>query len=272
MELNSRQALCTNSGLSDLFLPYELQENDVSLTNMERNRQLLQANDFLFWQGDQCQSFYVVKSGSFRSFITTLDGNEQTLGFHLPGELIGLDALNNERFSCSTIALESSSVSELTMSHINELCSRTPSLQLQMLRILGKEIASGHNLIVLLGHHSAKERMAVFLFSLSCRYGALGFSKTAFNLSMRRHDIANFLGLTAETVSRQLADLHQLGVVTVKRRSVQINDLDLLKAIVEPCSAKGGEVFFAQTAEVDETGNKVAEARLFQCSMSQTNA
>ncbi|MDD2659154.1 MAG: helix-turn-helix domain-containing protein [Methylococcales bacterium] len=86
--------------------------------------------------------------------------------------------------------------------------------------------------------------MAIFLLSLSCRYGALGFSSMEFNLSMPRHDIANFLGLTAETVSRQLADLGKLGVITVKRRGVQINDLDMLKAIVEPCSAKWGKQVF----------------------------
>jgi len=124
----------------------------------------------------------------------------------------------------------------LSLSCLNDLCSKIPNLQTQMLRILGKEIASGHELILLLGHHSAKERMAIFLLSLSCRYGALGFSSIKFNLSMPRHDIANFLGLTAETVSRQLADLGMLGAITVKQRSVQINDLDLLKAIVEPCS------------------------------------
>ena len=174
MELSSHQALFTNSSLSDLFLPYGLQENDASLAKIEKSRRLLQTDDLLFWQGDQCESLYVVKSGSFRSFITTLDGNERTIGFHLPGELMGLDALNHERFSCSTIALESGSVCELALSHINELCSEIPNLQIQMLRMLGKEIESGRDLIVLLKHHSAKERIAVFLLTLSFRYGALG--------------------------------------------------------------------------------------------------
>lgn len=239
MKLNSTQALCPNCRLSDLCLPSGLQENEVrQVSNIVKTRRPLQAGDFLYCQGVKCQSLYVVKSGSFRSFITNVDGNERTIGFHLPGELMGLDTLNHDHFSCSSIALESGSVCELPLSRINELCSKVPNLQVQMLRILGKEIASGHDLIVLLGHHSAKERMAIFLLSLSCRYGALGFSSTEFNLSMPRHDIANFLGLTAETVSRQLAGLSKRGVITVKRRSVQINDLDLLKAIVEPCSVK----------------------------------
>ena len=238
MKLNSLQALCPNCKLSDLCLPYGLQENEVKqLTTIVKKKRPLETDGFLYWQGDECQSLFVVKSGSFRSFKTDVNGNEQTISFHLPGELMGLEALNHKSFTCSTVALENSSVCELALSRLSDLCSKLPNLQMQILRILGKEIASGHDQIVLLGHHSAKERMAIFLLSLSCRYGALGFSGTEFNLSMPRHDIANFLGLTAETVSRQLADLGKLGAITVKQRSVRINDLDLLKALVEPCSA-----------------------------------
>jgi CRP/FNR family transcriptional regulator len=239
MKLNSLEVLCPNCRLSDLCLPYGLQENEVKrLAAIVKNKRPLQTNDLLYRQGNECQNLYVVKSGSFRSFITNQDGNEQTMGFHLPGEIIGFDALNLERFTCSTVALETGSVCELTFSSLNDICSQIPSLQIQMLRLAGKEIASGHDLIVLLRHHSAKERMAVFFLSLSCRYGALGFSSTEFNLSMPRHDMANFLGLTTETVSCQLAHLGKLGVITVKQRSVKINDPELLKAIVEPCSAK----------------------------------
>jgi len=77
--------------------------------------------------------------------------------------------------------------------------------------------------------------MATFLLMLSIRYGALGYSNTDFNLSMRRQDIANFLGLSNETISRQLAGLSKAGVIIVKQRVIQIIDLNLLKSIVEPC-------------------------------------
>jgi CRP/FNR family transcriptional regulator len=102
-----------------------------------------------------------------------------------------------------------------------------------MMRVLGKEIASDHDKILLLGHRSAKERIATLLLMLSRRYGALGFSSTKFNLTMRRQDIANFLGLTIETVSRQITDLCKHGVISVRGRGVQINNLDMLTAIVE---------------------------------------
>ncbi|MGZ8136655.1 MAG: fumarate/nitrate reduction transcriptional regulator Fnr [Methylococcaceae bacterium] len=236
MEHFSLKASCPDCRLSALCLPYGLQVNEVEqLSGIVKNKRPIRTDQYVYLQGDECQSLYAVKSGSFRSFITNPDGIEQTIGFYLPGELMGLDALQNECFTSSAMALETGVVCEVPLSLLNKLCAEIPGLQIQMMRILGKEIASDHDKIVLLGHRSAKERMATFLLMLSRRYDALGFSGTEFKLSMRRQDIANFLGLTVETVSRQLAELSKLGVITVKQRGVQINDPVLLKAIVEPC-------------------------------------
>lgn len=235
-EFASARASCPDCRLAGLCLPYGLHTREVKqLASIVKNKRPLQMDDYLYLQGDECQSLYAVKSGSFRRFISNADGTEQTIGFYLPGELMGLDSLQYGRFTCSTIALETGAVCEVPLSRLNELCAEIPGLQVQMMRILGKEIADDHDKIVLLGHRTAKERTATFLLMLSRRYGALGFSNTAFNLSMRRQDIANFLGLTIETVSRQLAELSKQGIITVKQRGVQINDLDLLNAIVEHC-------------------------------------
>lgn len=226
---------CAVCRLADLCLPFGLHENEVQqLATIVKNKRPLQIDEFLYSQGDEGLSLYAVKSGSFRSFITNTDGVEQTIGFYLPGELMGLDSLQSGHYTCSIVALETGSVCELPVPHLKGLCSEIPGLQAQLIRVLGKEITSDHDKILLLGHRSAKARMATFLLMLSLRYAALGFSSTEFNLSMRRHDIANFLGLTIETVSRQLAYLSKHGVISIQRRSVQITDLELLKSIVEP--------------------------------------
>jgi CRP/FNR family transcriptional regulator, anaerobic regulatory protein len=238
MESGSHRNSCPDCRLSELCLPYGLQKDEIKqLAAIVKKKRPLHTDEFLYSQGDECRSLYAIKSGSFRSFILNSDGGEQTVGFYLPGELLGLDSLQYGRFTCSLIALETGSVCELPLSRLNELCSEIPGLQFQMMRILGKEIASDHDKILSLGHRSAKGRIAGFLLTLSRRYNALGFSGTEFNLSMRRQDIANFLGLTIETVSRQLTDLNKHGVITIKRRGVQINDLNLLKSIVESCQS-----------------------------------
>ena len=233
MEPGLSKTSCSDCRLSDLCLPYGLQINQVEqLVTIIKNKWPLRVDDLLYSQDDKCRSLYAVKSGSFRSFIVNSEGVEQTIGFYLPGELMGLDALLHGKYSCSAVALETGSVCELPLSRLNELCLEMPGLQQQMMRILSKEIASDHDQILLLGHSSAKKRMATFLLMLSRRYGALGFSKTEFKLSMCRQDIANFLGLSNETISRQLTELSKAGIIIVKQRGIQIIDLNLLQSIV----------------------------------------
>lgn len=229
---------CVNCRLADLCLPFGLHYDEIDqLINIIKTKRPLQVDEALYRQGENCNSLYAIKSGSFRSFITNTDGVEQTIGFYLPGELIGWDALQSGINTCTTVALETASVCDLPLTQLNELCSKIPGLQNQLYRILGKEITSDHDKIILLGHRSAKERMATFLLMLSRRYGSLGFSNTEFNLSMRRQDIANFLGITIETVSRQLAELSKEGVISINRRGVQIIHLSHLQKIVEPCKS-----------------------------------
>ncbi len=236
MEGSVHKISCIDCRLSELCLPYGLNKDEISqLSVIVKPKRPMQIDEYLYNQGGESQSLFAVKSGSFRSFISNSDGSEQTIGFYLPGELMGLDSLKNGYSSCTVIALETSTVCELPLARLNDLCGRIPGLQNQLMRILGKEIASDYDKIVLLGHRSAREKMATFLLMLSKRYSALGFSGTEFNLTMRRHDIANFLGLTIETVSRQLTDLGKNGIITIKQRGVQINNMDSLKAIVEPC-------------------------------------
>ena len=230
---------CVNCRLSKGCLAYGLKEEEVShLESIVKRKPPIILDEYLFRQEDQCTSLYVVKSGSFRSFIWDIEGNEQTIGFYLPGELMGLDALQKSgRFNCSIVALETASVCELPLSRLNNLCLKIPKLQRQLLRAIGTQIVAAQNNIVLLGNHSATEKVAIFLLSLSQRYNALGYSGTDFNLTMPRHDIANFLGLSIETVSRQFSHLSRCGAITIKYRGVQINNVGLLKTIAEPCSS-----------------------------------
>jgi len=200
-----------------------------------KNKRPLQLSELLFTKDELCVGLFAVKSGSFRRFVINSEGVEQTLGFYLPGELIGLDALFDGRFTCSVDALETSSVCELPLTRLNDLCVKIPNLQYQLTRILSKEITANHEQMFLLSNNSAKIKVATFLLMLSKRYGALGYSHTHFNLSMPRQTIASFLGLSNETISRQLTALCKENIIMVNQRFIQINDLKLLQAIIEPC-------------------------------------
>jgi len=234
VSLESIKVACRNCSLSSLCLPLGLPTEDIERLDriVKRNRPL-HRGDHLFRTGDAFQSLYVVKTGTIKTYAASEDGAEQVLGFHLPGEIIGLDAIEEDRHRCSAKVLETSAVCELPFNQLGELTASIASLQHQMFRILSREISQDTEMLLLLGKKSADERLAAFLLSLSSRFERRGFSPKDFYLSMSRHEIGNYLGLAVETVSRLFTRFQDDGLLSVERKHVEIQDMDRLRAIVQ---------------------------------------
>jgi CRP/FNR family transcriptional regulator len=205
------------------------------LDSIVRRGRILQRGETLFEIGSPFECIFAVRSGSLKAYRATAEGEEQIIAFHLPGELMGFDGFDAEAHRCTAVALETTSICALPMDRIEELCMEIRGLQRQVHRLLGREIAADQEMLLLLGRGSAEERLAAFLLSLSNRLSQRGFSATRFVLSMSRHDIGNYLGLALETVSRQFARFQANGVMSVRRREVEIDDIDALRGIVSDC-------------------------------------
>jgi CRP/FNR family transcriptional regulator len=189
-------------------------------------------NDYLFRAGDTNRSIYAVLSGSVKTLVDNPNGEEQIVGFHLPGELLGMDGFSGDSHTCSAVALETSSVCEFPLESLDEVCHVVPSIQYAMRRIMGREVTKDHAMLLLLGRMSAEEKLASFLISLSKRMAQRHWKPSEFNLTMPRQDIANYLGLAVETVSRLFAHLQDAEIIEVDRRRVNICDMERLQAIV----------------------------------------
>lgn len=224
---------CKNCSLGTLCLPVGLAADDVERLDhiIKRNRPL-HRGDHLFRHGDRFRSLFVVKTGSVKTFSPSEDGGEQVLGFHLPGEIIGLDAIEREEHTCSAKVLETSAICEIPFARLEDLSSTLPSLQHQMYRLLSKEIGQDTEMLMLLGKKNAEERLATFLLSLSTRFKKRGLSATDFYLSMSRHEIGNYLGLAVETVSRLFTRFQEEGLLQVERKHVQLLSLSRIENIV----------------------------------------
>lgn len=224
---------CRNCSLASLCLPMGLTPEDVDLLDaiVKRDRPL-HRGDHLFRQGDPFRFIYVVKTGTVKSFDPGEDGSEQVLGFHLPGELIGLDAIETGYHHCSAKILETTAVCEIPFTRLEELSSTIPSLQHQMFRLMSREINQDEDMLTLLGKRNAEERLASFLLSLSGRFQRRGFSPSDFYLSMSRHEIGNYLGLAVETISRLFTRFQDEGLLKVERKHVQLLDIKRLKQIL----------------------------------------
>jgi CRP/FNR family transcriptional regulator, anaerobic regulatory protein len=173
--------------------------------------------EHIFREGDAFTAIAAVRGGTVKTYVNDSQGREQVLGFYLPGEIIGLNAISQSKYPCNAAALDSVMLCRFSFPNIAALATRMPGLQQQLFRLLSLDIGKAS---LLAGNFTADERMAAFLISISRRYAARGFSATRFRLTMSRADIANYLRLAAETVSRAFRRFQDEGLIQVDRREI----------------------------------------------------
>ncbi len=237
LTLKRFKVACGDCSLNTLCLPLGMAADDLGRLDaiIERKRPLARTEN-LYHCGEQFDAIYAVRSGSLKTYATSEHGEEQILGFHLPGELVGLDAIADGLHPLSAQALETTSVCEIPFDKLESLSAQLPSLQHQLLRLMSLEIHDDQKTMTALAQKSAEERLAAFLISLSTRLQQRGFSPNRFNLSMSRGDIANYLGLALETVSRVFTRMQNDGLLRVERKAVELLDQDRLYAYAgTPC-------------------------------------
>ncbi len=189
-----------------------------------------EAGEHLFREGEPFNAIAAVRTGTVKAFTVDAAGREQVLGFFLPGEVIGFNAIHSSRFPCNVVALDTVMLCRFSFPSMAALAARTSGLQSQLFRLLSQDIKKA---ALLAGDFSADERMAAFLLGFSRHYAARGYSAHRFTLAMSRTDIANYLRLAAETVSRVMRRFQQDGLIRVNRRDVELLDLERLEALAQ---------------------------------------
>lgn len=218
---------CQSCIFSHLCLPVNLNHQELaSLDDIVERKRPLQKYDKLVSAGDKFHSLYAVRSGSFKSYITDQNGVEQVTSFHLPGDIIGFDALQDETHQSYTQALETAMVCELNYENLEKVAGKYPKLGQQMMRFMSSEIKHDHQFMMLLSKRTAEEKMLHFITYLSQRFDERGYSAKQFNLSMTRSEIGNYLGLTVETISRLLTRFQKEGLIKVEGKLITIIDFD----------------------------------------------
>jgi CRP/FNR family transcriptional regulator len=183
------------------------------------------AGDHLFREGDPFEAIAAVRAGTVKTYVVDRDGHEHVLGFHLPGEVIGLNAIDGEHYPCNAVALDTVMLCRFSFPKMAMLAARLPGLQQQLFRLLSRDIGRA---ALLSGDWSADQRMAAFLVAFSRRLAERGFSPNRFQLTMARTDIANYLRLAPETVSRVLRRFQLDGLLLIDRREVELLERDKL--------------------------------------------
>lgn len=233
------KSACSSCNLQELCLPIGLTPQEVDrLDTVVYHRRRTRRGEHLYRVGQPFKSLYALRTGFFKTYVLYEDGREQVTGFHMMGELIGLDAISSDAHTCSAVALEDAEICEVPFSELESLSREMPSLQRHFHKIMSREIVRDHGVMLLLGSMKAEERLAAFLVNLSQRFNARGYSPAEFNLRMTREEIGNYLGLKLETVSRIFSKFQEDGLVGVHNKAIQINDPDGLNRIIGHCMVR----------------------------------
>lgn len=192
----------------------------VHKVNFARRR--VKRGGTLFNAGAEFGSLYSIRSGFFKTVAIDGDGREQVTGFHMTGELLGLDGVGAGAYDVTAIALEDSEVCAMPFAMLESFARETPAFQRHLHCMLAREIVANHGIMMLLGSMTAEQRVAAFLTNLSMRLERRGNSPTEFRLRMSREEIGTYLGIKLETVSRVFSHLQHEGALEVQGKHLRI--------------------------------------------------
>lgn len=191
-------------------------------------------NQFVFRAGEPFRSLFAVKSGMVKTVQTDAEGRAQVLGFYLPGEVLGLEAVDPGVYPVDGVALESTRLCRLPFDAVSHVAQREPEVQQHLFRLFSRAIGQHEGRSWDVG---ADQRLAAFLLDLSTRFAQRGLAPEHFRLAMPRGDIANFLHLAPETVSRVLARFREQGMVDISGRDVHLPKPEALRALLREAAA-----------------------------------
>lgn len=208
--------------------------NDSGLERIQQRT--VRAGEEIFAAGTDFAGVYVVRSGFFKSSLMDSEGLLQVTGFHFPGELFGLDGIDGGRYGNSVQALDTGSLCriplEFFMGRDEAVAASRSRALMALVRLMSRAVARDNGFIFALARLNARQRFAAFLLDVAERMGNSGYDRNHLQLCMSRTEIANYLGLAVETVSRLFTQFQGEGLLDVQRRDLRIPSLEALQGIV----------------------------------------
>lgn len=231
IDLEEFRQRCARCGLRQMCLPATLDLADQRKLSSILHPQVVSAGEPIYQHGDRFEHLYLVRAGAVKTWVSNLEGNMQILAFHLPGELVGLEGVSEARHRCSAQALAETRLCRIPYARLDALASELPSLRERLMNIISREFVLEQEHILMMSARPAIERMALFVQTLLQRAELAAGPRSVLRLDMARWEIANFLALATETVSRLLAELQKAGAIRIHRREVRILDVERLVEI-----------------------------------------
>ncbi|MGK5055819.1 helix-turn-helix domain-containing protein [Janthinobacterium lividum] len=222
---------CAKCSSRERCLPHGLDERSVAqLDRIIGKRHWVERNELLLRVGEPFHCLYIIHGGQFKTFRDNAHGKQHVMGFHMAGEILGMNAISTGIHDSNAMAFEDSEVCEVPFAQLQILCANIPALQQHFHRLLSQEINRDQRVMRFLGN-SAEQRFATFLLDLSSRFAARGYSRHDFTVLMSREDIGNYIGLTMESVSRLMSKFRRQGWISTDGKDLHILNHGAIEAL-----------------------------------------
>lgn len=225
-----RAAITGNSGcmycrVRNLCLPAGLAQAEAEqFSAIVRRCGPFKRGETVYRAADPFNSLYAVQTGALKTYGVNGDGEQQVTGFHLSGELVGMDAIVSNVHPWSAAALEHTWVCTIPYDQLTALGMETPQLRHALIRCMSRELIADEVALMRVGKTHAEQRMLGLLNDLHQRFRQRLGNVDEIYLPMTRREIASYLGLTIETVSRALSRLQAAGTIQTNGRTVRIRN------------------------------------------------
>ena len=207
--------------------------NSESGCDVRATSRVLEKGEHAFRTGDPADCVHFLKSGALKAYVLSPAGEEQVVAFYFPGDLVGIESMEVPRQTLSVEALSLCRVCALPCGELTDLCARSRPILRRLLEHTGRRLRCDSSMFALIGRRNAEQRVTAFLLELALRLSDRGAPALEFELKMTRADIASYLALAVETVSRVMTRLQDSGVIGVERnRRVCVLDPDAMEAVV----------------------------------------
>lgn len=219
-------SLCLSTGSFD-------HQTFTAIDGIIERKKNYQKASIIYKAGDELKNLYAIRSGGVKIYSINEHGEEQITSFHMPGDLIGFDAIADNRHLSFAQTLETSNICEIPFEQLMRLASRYPALNVRLLKLISAEISVKKNLMMMISKQTAEQRLATFIVHLSDNLKRRNLSGNEIKLPMTRYEIGNYISLTVETISRLLSKFRQKQIISVKGKYITIINHEKLREIVE---------------------------------------
>ena len=223
---------CDDCSMNSVCQPVSTAKQSINLSESYLSRRV--ASKVLFQQSAPLTDIYAVTSGAYKLCQYNEDGEENVIGLRFPGELIGEDALYLQNYNYTAIAVGDSSVCKVSVEQMTSCGKLVPEIQLNFIELLSRQsYVRQRNFQAYIGKKSADSLLAAFLLNIIERNADYTGNNDFIELPISRNDVANFLGLRRETLSRVFSKFQKDQLIQVEGKKIQLLEQDKLSKLAD---------------------------------------